>query len=439
MDHRADLTVKEREQIFQGKLQGQTLAAVATPVRVRGPVAVGCSPACARKWWRIGRRQGSAGLGRTGRRRSRTGSLSRFAPQVAEQALLAKRAHPGRGATRILVDLAADPLLSGVRLPQRSQLAAFFRQACPQLLRKRQPARHPSRPPIARRVHELWQVDAQEAIRLGDGSLVTTLEVREPVACLFLASRAHAVQTEKGWRKLTVGEIQADLRIVFTQYGLPEGLQTDREPVYGQPVTEGFPSRFTLWLVGLGLRHAFSRPAQPKDQPQVERGHRTLSDWRAGPAAEPDLLAWQRQSEVACHLHNAILPSRAGDCAHRPPLVVHPDAGQVHRPYQPSAEWALFDLQRVDQFLDGPVWPHKVSTSGQVYLQSQPYTVGHAHRGKRVDVRFLPDGRLFSFTDVRTGLELKRQPARGLDVRTLTGLEAPPIPGRLVQLSFPCH
>ena len=62
-------------------------------------------------------------------------------------------------------------------------------------------------------------------------------------------------KTQKAWRKLDLREIQADLRQLFTKWGLPKGIQTDRENVYGSLPTEAFPTLFTLWLAGLGIQH----------------------------------------------------------------------------------------------------------------------------------------------------------------------------------------
>jgi hypothetical protein len=70
--------------------------------------------------------------------------------------------------------------------------------------------------------------------------------------------------------KLSLREIQDDLRCVFTEYGLPCAIQTDREVVYGRPLVEAFPTLFTLWLVGLGVEHRFKRPNHVTDQAAVE-------------------------------------------------------------------------------------------------------------------------------------------------------------------------
>jgi hypothetical protein len=427
MSHRSSLTVAQREIIYREKLDGHSLKELAQELH--------CSQSCARKWWRVGRDQGLDGLHHTNHSRAAPGVLSSFDSLLANCALERKRQHPKRGATRILDDLANDPALTGRELPKRSTLADFFHQVCPELLQSHQ--RQPAPPPCPRHVHELWQMDAKEHVVLQDGTIATVLDIREPVACVFLGSFAHAVQTGKTWRKLTLCETQTDLRTVFTEFGLPVGLQTDREKLYGRPATEEFPSLFTLWLVGLGIHHQFGRPNQPTDQPQVERGHRTLFDWMAQPAPPPSLVILQTELDTARHQHNAVLPSQAGDCQDRVPLQAHPEVRQVQRPYHPSAELALFSLARVDQFLSQFTWQYKVSAVGQVHIHDHRYGVGQAHAGKLIDVRFDPETREFVFSDAQTAQELKRCGAQDLDVTTIIGWTPQvPMDHQPVQLSF---
>jgi hypothetical protein len=415
MSQRNALTVGQRETIYREKLDGHSLKELAH--------AHHCSESCARKWWRIGRDHGVDGLHQTKRARSAPGVLSSFDSVIAEHALVLKQQHPRRGATRILHDLANDRDLTGHTLPKRSCLAAFFHQACPELLYSYH--HQPAPPPRARYVHELWQMDGKEHVLLQDGTIATVLDVREPVACVFLGSFAHAVQTEKHWRKLTLRETQDDLRAVFTEFGLPVGIQTDRENLYGRPAREAFPTLFTLWLVGLGIQHHCGRPNQPTDQPQVERGHRTLFDWMAQPTPAQNLVALQADLDTARYKHNAIFPSQAGDCHGGIPLQVHPEVLQVQRPYHLAAELTLFSLTRVDQFLSQFTWQYKVSAAGQIPIHDHQYGIGTAHAGKTIDVCFDPRTREFAFSDAQTALEVKRHPAHGLDASTITGLDTP--------------
>lgn len=423
MTRRALLTVEEKETIYFGKLAGGRLTDIAAQVK--------CSLSCARKWWRIGRDGGLAALRQERPAERKTGALSRFTPLLAERALYWKRAHPRRGPDRILIDMAGDELLADLKLPKRSTLAAFFKEACPELLQKRRP--RPKAPPRAQRVHELWQVDAKENIVLGDGTIVTVLQMREPVACVFLGCFAHAVQTEKHWRKLTLREIQADLRVVFAEFGLPLGLQTDREKVYGRPATEAFPTLFTLWLKGLGIDHHFTRPGQATDQAHVERGHRTWNDWLMRPDPTPDLTTYRAELAQARYMHSEVLSSQAGDCQGRTPYQAHPEIHIPVQPFVPEAELLQFNLSRVDRFLAQFIWQHKVTKSGQVSIGESVYYVGNTHAGKQVTVRFDPKDRHFVFTHPQTGKVLKRCPSKRLDVQTITGLKPENVP----QLSQP--
>lgn len=428
MSNHSELTVAQREAIYLGKMQGRNLGELAREI--------GCSKTCARKWWRVGRKHGLEGLRNTAATAAPATLLSRFEPLVAERALYWKRQHPRRGPTRILLDLTKDESLSGVRLPKRSQLAAYFKQVCPELLSERKT--RPPAPPRAREIHELWQIDSKENIRLQDGTIATVLDIREPVACIWLGNFAHEVQTKKAWRKLTLAEVQGDLRRAFTQYGLPRGIQTDREHLYGQPASEAFPTTFTLWLVGLGIEHHFSRPHQPTDQPQVERSHRTWHDWLFAPDLLKDLKSLQASLDESRQKHSAELPSRARDCNGRPPLEVHPEVNYVWRPYHPAVEPTLFSLDRVDQYLAQFTWQYKVTSIGQVAIHDHVYYIGMASAGQRVDARFDSTNRCFVFSDAKNGTVLKRLSARHLDAATIMNLPFPlPELDRPIQLSFP--
>ncbi len=428
MQKQPALTVAQREAIYQGKLNGQTLNQIAREI--------GCSYEVARKWWRVGRRHGLEGLRHIRDSREAHTPLSSFDSRVAQRALELKQQHPRRGPTRILHELAKEKSLRGLRLPKRSSLAAYFQQVCPELIAKRQ-ARQ-LLPRSANEVHDIWQIDSKENIRLQDGTIATVFDVREPVACVWLGNFAHATNTQKAWRKLMLSEVQADLRQVFREFGLPRGIQTDREHLYGQPAAEAFPSLFTLWLAGLGIEHHFSRAARPTDQPQVERGHRTWNDWITTPQLLADLPSLQAALDEARQTHSAELPSRAGDCVGNPPLEVHPEVKHVWRPYHPAIERNLFSLERVDRFLAQFAWQYKVTRSGQVFIQGHVYYLGTSVAGKTVDVRFDPTDRHFVFSEAQSGMELKRLPARGLDEATIMGLTDPLPPlDHPIQLSFP--
>ncbi|MDW7990611.1 MAG: helix-turn-helix domain-containing protein [Anaerolineae bacterium] len=308
MERREPLTEQERERIYQAKLEGKTLATIAAEI--------GCSLSCARKWWRKGRDEGRKGLQNRSRGPTPRGPLSRFAPPVAEAALAWKRRHPRWGPDRVLAQLRTDPSLQGLPLPSRSRLAVFFRERCPECVAQRKP-RPPQNPPPPRAtgVHEVWQLDIQEGIRLEDGTIASIGNVRDPVGAAMVASRAFAVQTDRHWRKLRWTEVQQVLREGFTEWQtLPDSVMTDNELTLTGSPTDPFPSLLTLWLVGLGIRHRCIRPHQPTDQAQVERNHRTLSHFALDEESRANLQALQEALDRERWVHNAYFPSRASDC-----------------------------------------------------------------------------------------------------------------------------
>jgi putative transposase len=150
----AALPVPLREQMVQLHEQGHRLVDIAQQLNVR------YSTLCS--WWRRYGKEGKAGLKP---RYDRCGPQGSRDPQVQQAALALKRAHSTWGAGRIRVELVRqfpDRPLPKVRAMQR-----WFRAAGLQPVRAQ-------RPPVPRQrgqtVHDVWEVDAKEQLRLADGS-----------------------------------------------------------------------------------------------------------------------------------------------------------------------------------------------------------------------------------------------------------------------------
>lgn len=432
MGQHAPLTLAEKEQIYRAKLRGCTLPALARDL--------GCSLSCVRKWWRCGRNGGLEGLQTVRRGRRTRGLLSQFAPTVASYALTYKRAHPGWGPKRVRLELQATPALAALALPSHSRLAVFFKQHCPEVVRPRRGARLPGvRPPQATIVHEIWQLDNQEGIRLQDQTVATICNIREPLGAAILASHVFEVTTAKRWRKLHFAELRTVLREAFAEWGtLPESIQTDNELALAGDARDRFPSRLTLWLCGLGIVHRFIRPGQPRDQPQIERTHRTLDGLAFSVATLQNCGTLQCALTQERQIHNTAFPSEASDCAGRPPLCAHPELLTPRRPYRIGAEVALFDLQRVYTLLATLNLERRADQVGQLMLGRVRYSIGRQHAGQVVHATCLVETAEWSFTDA-DGAEVARRPIKQLDVQSLTGFD-PSAQGALetpIQLSLP--
>jgi len=438
MSPRAPLTDAEKAFLCQEKLTAKTSEVIAAQLQ--------CSPACVDKWWKRFRRHSLAGLQARPYGSPKKGALAHFAASVAQAALALKQSHPRWGPNRVLVALRAQPELQGLNLPSRSRLAAFFKEACPECVAHHRPRPpKPAAPPPAPGVHVIWGLDNQEGIRLQDGSIATVCNMRDPVGAAMIASRVFSVQTVKHWRKLTWTEVRAVIRTGAEEWHtLPDALLTDNELVLAGSPRDPFPSLLTLWLAGLGIRHLRIRPHRATDQPHIERNHRTLDGLAMNAGDLVDLPTLQRALDRERAVYNADFPVRASDCAGRPPLTAHPELRRTPRPYCQGAELALFDLQRVYDFLGTFTFERRSNANGQVSLGHHVYGLGRAWANRSVTVQMDTRQRQWVFRipaedPQQPAQEIARLPPKNLDVQTLTGLEPQPVAlAEPIQLSFPC-
>jgi hypothetical protein len=348
----------------------------------------------------------------------------------------------------VIIELRNDPELNQLPLPQRSRLSSFFKERCPECV-----ASHKPRPPSplknskATAVHEIWQMDNQEGIRLSNGDVAIICNIRDPFGAAPIASRAFSGKTDKRWRKLEVAEFREVLRTGFTEWQtLPDSVWTDNElRLIGNPGSD-FPSHLTLYLAGLGIKHGFIRPATPTDQPQVERGHRTLDNLAFDEEALKGIAQLQQALDRERQVYLQEFPCQASDCDGRPPLVAHPELLHPRRYYRPEIELQLFSMQRVYDFLATFTFERKISNSGSVALSHQ-VSIGRKFarllKDRIVWVRCDPASHEWVFYQKPTNqqdecIELVRRPIKRLDVQTLTGLELesqPPTPA--IQLTLP--
>jgi hypothetical protein len=291
-------------------------------------------------------------------------------------------------------------------------------------------------------VHQRWEIDFKMGIALEDGTLVNLLTVCDPVgeACLG-AFVFPAGQVGRKAKRVTFPQLRGGLRTSFALWGtLPDEIQTDGEAVFvGQP-QDSFPSRFTLWLVGLNIDHLVIRSGMPTDNAEVERGHRTVNDYAIVGNEDAHVTQLQHILDEAVHELTFELSSRAEGCGGLAPIVAHPELLKPRHPFQARHELAVFDLKRVDNYLATFTWERKVGKTGQITIggHHQRYSVGRAYAHQQVLVRFDPTDRHFVFFDAnKPNHEIGRRPARNLEVADITGLAEWPAGLGVQQLPLP--
>jgi hypothetical protein len=417
-----------RQQFCDRHQSGETYEAIAD--------SEGVSAWTVRYWCRRDRDGGDL---RTVFRREPAGLLRRFDPKVRYCVLRLRLEHPRWGPNRILAGLRKRPSLRGLSLPSEASIGRYLHQ-WPRFRRKPKEQIKRQRPQEPTAVHQRWQIDFKLGILLHDGDYVNLQTVRDPVgeACIG-ASVFRAGKRGRVPRNPQMEHARCTLRACFARWQtLPDEIQSDGDTVLVGNHHTSFPTVFTLWLKGLGVEHLVTRPAKPTDNAEVERCHRTVNDYAIVGNEKASVLELQQILDQAVHELNFELPSRAEGCRGRPPITAHPELLQPRRPFQPEHELALFDLKRVDTYLASFTWQRKVGKTGQIEVGRYRYSVGRDYKRHIVLIRFDPSDRHFVFYDIDDPeVEIRRRPAKGLDVIDLTGLAQWPHGLGIQQLPLP--
>jgi hypothetical protein len=276
--------------------------------------------------------------------------------------------------------------------------------------------------------HAVWQIDHQDGLPVqGLTEPVVLQSVCAPAAGLIIGAEVFAGR--RGAHAVPEDAILDALRRHFVQWGRPRALQVDGGVRFLGQSQRTFPSRFELFCAGLGLQVQQIRPGHPTDNGAVERLHRTL-DGVLLETPYADLAAAQAALDAHVALLNAHFPSRAQACRGQPPLRRYPQARHSGRPYDPTHEADLFDLEAVDRVLAQWQWQRQAAPStGQISFANKNVRVGDAYKGQTVALRFDPTDRQVVIYELGTapgtlGPEIRRFHCAAFDHEAILGTSA---------------
>ena len=430
-------SIAQRREMMRLVEEDQTYAGVAE--------RVGVSFWTARKWIRQAKRCGLENLASCYGRPT-TGPLAGFDPLIRYAALRLKRQHPKWGAAYVVKKLGEIPSLGGKKLPSSTTIWRYWSSFGNRLFLKRDPSKSKISP--SDKPHGVWQMDEKESMQIPGVGLVSFNQARDEFGRVTVMHRVHAEpERARQLARMTSETAYQDCRIAFTEWGMPEAIQTDRDTIYVDSGKSPFPNRIVLWWAGLGIEHRLIPRRTPKRNGTVERSHRTLKERTLENQKFQNPKALQKQVDADWHELNAECPSRARGCNGKPPLVAHPELLTSHRPYRPEWELDLFDLKRVDAYLAEFTWTRTCTSVGQLRMRNIRYSLGYAWAHQDVSITFDPDHRQFVFTQIRSetrkGKDLPRlapvrRDAKNLSVEDITGISSAlkDLPTRQLMLPF---
>lgn len=378
----------QRVAIVERHIAGETLAAIAADM--------GLSKYTARKWWRIYRKRGWAGLAPRSPGPPSTGALSRFDPLVRYVALRLKAENPGWGPDLLLLHMGRRESLKGKRLPGRTALYNYLRPFYLRLRADRRPRVRRPKPEEQKvqGVHDSWQMDYKGKVEIKDSDCIKPFIIVDEFTSAPLVGIIHPGD-RRGQPGVTSRDVQTDLREAFAEWGLPKQIRMDRDPTWVGSSRLEWPGVVLLWLVGMNVTPVINRPGRPTDNPNVERGNRTWNEHVGLSVREKTMSDVQALTDQAWQDRREHLPSRNPQCDGQPPLVAHPELAIPQRPYVPEHEEELFDMQRVYNYLSQWEWERTVSTDGYISLADINRRVSKNHAGQVVKVHFDKDQAVF--------------------------------------------
>jgi len=362
--------------------------------------------------------------------RPATGALGQFPLEMRDAVHEMRERHSGWGAVTIRTELDDDRRFDGMKLPNRSRIAAFLKQET--LTRKYERHSELPQPQAAEpeRAHEEWEMDAQGVIKVPDLGSVSIININD----LFSRVKVDSFPCLNTSHPNTL-DYQMVLRRAFLRYGLPERVSLDHDSVFFDNASASpYPTTLHLWLIALDVDVRFIEQKPPAEHSVIERAHQTVHQQAVAGQTFADGSALQRSLSDRLDFLNRRFPSRS--LGGQPPLLACPEAQHSGRPYRLEWEQDMLDMQRVYDYLAQGHWFRRTSSQGQFSLGSHRYSLGKDLGDQTLEITVDSQTRELKCLSEDGSREI-RLAAQGLTVATLMGELSPLIVLPAYQLALP--
>lgn len=303
-------------------------------------------------------------------------------PELVELIITERREHPTWGPRKIK-DVLERRL--GHRVPSHSAIGTALARAGLVVPRKRRRDRHTPTPTLLREAscaNEVWCIDYKGQFRLGDRTYCYPLTLTDHCTRYVLACEGMAAISDDAAREIC--------EEVFLEWGLPTAMRSDNGVPFASTGLGGL-TRFSAYMLRLGIELERIRLSHPEENGRHERMHRTLKAETTRPA-RANLLQQQERFDDWRHEFNHQRPHEA---------LAMKRPGEVHTVSTRRMPSPLPDLDYPTH--DDVV---RVSRAGQIYVAG----IGTVHltpalAGQDVGIREEGDGRwLITFAKLDLGL-----------------------------------
>lgn len=349
--------------------------------------------------------------------RPRQGVLSTYPAQMVEHIKQLRQGHSGWGAQTLLVELEERYFYSPKELPSIDSVNRYLKQEG--FVQAYEPHGILPRPkcPQAETAHELWEMDAQGAVKLAGLGWMATINIKDSLSKKYCMS--FPVPVKHGRCQPATRHYQYACRLAFEESGMPIAIQVDKDSVFFENTTKSpFPTRYHLWLIALGIKLCIIEVSPPRKQAMVERAHQTIEKQALQGQSHECWKHLFRHCNERRERLNTRIPCRSLN--KQAPLEAFPEAIHSNRAYSMKTEQGLISLERIYQYLAGGKWYRRVSKDRTVSLGAKVYYLKDAVPRSQVQVTFCAQSRQFIFRDVNERFLAERSP-KGLSKEELIG------------------
>ena len=278
---------------------------------------------------------------------------------IEEWILAVRDAHPAWGARKI------------VRCLEREGIVSPACSTVHEILRRHNRIVAPAGGPVPHQRFEmaapnlLWQMDFKGWIPLGEGGRCHPLTIVDDHSRYSVCLEACTNEQSS--------TVQGRLELTFRRYGLPEAFFVDNGAPWGDSSGQHW-TRFSVWLLKLGIAVLHSRPYHPQSRGKNERFHRTLKAevfafkrFRALAEVQRALDAWRT-------IYNLERPHEALD--QEVPASRYQPSHRSMPARLPEQEYDAHEIVRTVP-----------STKDYISFKGRPWIVPRAFRGERVAIR----------------------------------------------------
>lgn len=227
-------------------------------------------------------------------------------------------------------------------------------------------------------MHEIWQIDGKEQIKLSDGRKVSWMNCADEASSSHLKAKIYSTRTVAN---IDLRMATQDINTNFTRWGLPELIKLDNGRPFVNPNALDIPTLAILWWIGLGIKVIRNAPRRPQQNGTVEALQGIMHSWsNPGKCLNEKELQLRIDQESDFQRNFYMIPAKG----HETRIKLYPELENNLRKYDPEC----FNIEIVYQYLARQVWHRTIKKNGEIKFWSNNFYITNRLAGEQCTITF---------------------------------------------------